>query len=182
MYAFGGVDFSQPGNVTILLDLGQSVGLAAGSRPAPRGGNSFRADLRRWGGLYAAVGAVDTNGVPTSACTNFGDWVFTQWMVIGNASPAKKRYRKSTRQQRPHFSNGEMPPLGHDTPFRIHVTKAGAVPATFHSELTPIPYRQRNGAGLPSGQKLYVAESGVRGFTMATPFVTNGMTYASGLF
>src|SRR5450432_3164442 len=30
MYARG-VDFSQPGNVTILMDLGQSVGLAAGS-------------------------------------------------------------------------------------------------------------------------------------------------------
>src|SRR5580704_11214561 len=83
MYARG-VDFSQPGNQTILIDLGQSVGLTAGSSGSAVVTLSALTYVDK--AACTAVGAVDTNGNPTSACTNFGDWVFTQWMVIGNAT------------------------------------------------------------------------------------------------
>jgi len=172
MYARG-VDFSQPGNVTILMGLGQSVGLTGATGSAEI---TFSALTYVDKATCAAVGAVGTNGLPNSACTNFGSWVFTQWIVVGNTSLRR---------------NGIGSPLvsgptavtvdAHTGQISIsdYVTKAGAV-ATFNSVN---PYTVVNGTaqGLPSGQKLYVAESGVRGFTMP-PFVTNGMTYAFGLF
>jgi hypothetical protein len=173
MYARG-VDFSQPGNVTILLDLGQSVGLVAGASGSAEVTLSALTYVDK--AACAAVGAVDGSGLPTSACTNFKDWVFTQWMVIGNTSLRR---------------NGIGSPLisgpGAVTVNAVtgqisisdYVTKSGAV-ATFNS-INPYTVVNGTAQGLPSGQKLYVAESGVRGFTML-PFVTNGMTYSYGLF
>lgn len=173
MYARG-VDFSQPGNQVLLRQLGQSVGLVAGSTGSAVITLSALTYVDK--AACAAAGVVDSNGNPTSACTNFGHWVFTQWMVIGNAALRR---------------NGVGSPLvSGPTGVTINATtglisssdyvkKAGAL-ATFNSIN---PYSVVNGvaSGLPSGQFLYVAESGVRGFSMA-PFVTNGMTYSYGLF
>jgi len=173
MYARG-VDFSQPGNQTILMQLGQSVGLAAGTSGSAVITLSALTYVDK--AACTAVGAVAANGNPTSACTNFGDWVFTQWMVIGNAGLRRDGIGSP-------LVSGPTGVTVNSTTGLIsisdYVTKAGAV-ATFHS-INPYSVVNGTAQGLPSGQMLYVAESGVRGFSMA-PFVTNGMTYAYGLF
>jgi hypothetical protein len=173
MYARG-VDFSQPGNQGILFQLGQSVGLVTGSSSSAVITLSALTYVDK--AACTNVGAVDTNGNPTSACTNFGKWVFTQWMVIGNTSLRR---------------NGIGSPLaGGPTGVTINATtgqismsdyvkKTGAL-ATFNS-VNPYSVVNGNGQGLPSGQVLYVAESGVRGFSMP-PFVTDTMTYSYGIF
>jgi hypothetical protein len=173
MYARG-VDFSQPGNQTILMQLGQSVGLAAGA--------SGSAEVTLAALTYVdtaactAVGAVDIHGTPTSACTNFGDWVFTQWMVIGNPSLRKDGIGSP-------LVSGPNGVTVNATSGLIsisdYVTKSGGV-ATFRS-INPYAVVSGTVQGLPSGQKLYIAEASVRGFSMP-PFVTNGMTYSYGLF
>ncbi len=172
MYARG-VDFSQPGNQTILLQIGQSVGLATGSSGSAvvTLSSLTYVDLA----ACASVGAVSA-GKPTSACTNFGDWVFTQFMVIGNAS-LRRNGIGSPLVSGPtgvtvNAATGQIS-------LAQYVTQAGAV-ATFNS-INPYSVVSGTARGLPSGQFLYIAEAGVRGFTM-TPFVTNGMTYSYGIF
>ena len=172
MYARG-VDFSQPGNQTILLQIGQSVGLATGSS----GSAVVTLSSLTYVDLAActSVGAV-SNGKPTSACTNFGDWVFTQFMVIGNASLRRNGIGSP-------LVSGPTGVTVNATTGQIslaqYVTQAGAV-ATFNS-INPYSVVSGTARGLPSGQFLYIAEAGVRGFSM-TPFVTNGMTYSYGIF
>jgi len=173
MYARG-VDFSLPGNQTILLQLGQSVGLGAGASSSAVVTLATLTYVDK--AACANAGAVDTNGNPTSACTNFGAWVFTQWMVIGNSSLRR---------------NGIGSPLvSGPTGVTVNATtgvisvsdyvkKAGAV-ATFNS-INPYSVVSGTVRGLPSGEVLYIAESGVRGFSMR-PFVNNPMTYSYGLF
>lgn len=173
MYARG-VDFSQPGNQTILMQLGQSVGLVAGATGSAVVTLSELTYVDK--AACASVGAVGSNGNPTSACTNFGSWVFVQWIVIGNASLRRNGIGSP-------LVSGPTGVTVNATTGLIslsdYVTKAGAV-ATFHS-INPYSVVNGTAQGLPSGQSLYVAESGVRGFTMA-PFVTNGITYSYGLF
>lgn len=171
MYARG-VDFSQPGNQTILLTVGQSVGLASGSSGSAVVTLSLLTYVDT--AACASVGAVDSNGIHTNACTNFGHWVFKQRLVIGNTALRK---------------DGIGSPLvGGSTGVTIdaatgrislsdYVKKAGAV-ALFNSIN---PYSAVTGKGLPSGEVLYIAEAGVRGFSMP-PFVNNPMTYSYGLF
>jgi Flp pilus assembly protein TadG len=173
MYARG-VNFSQPGNQTILMQLGQSVGLQAGS--AGSAVVTFSSLTYVDTAACASVGAVNSNGVPTSACTNFHDWVFTQWMVIGNAALRRDGIGSPLVSGPTGVTVNST--TGQITPAQ-YVTRAGAV-ATFSSIN---PYADVNGTvtGLPSGQFLYVAEAGVQGFSMA-PFVTNGMTYSYGIF
>jgi hypothetical protein len=77
-------DFSQPGNQTILANIGSTVGLSTTS-------GAGSADVILSALTYvdttacAAAGAVDSSGNP-SGCTNYGSWVFTQRLVIGNSS------------------------------------------------------------------------------------------------
>jgi Flp pilus assembly protein TadG len=168
-----GVDFSQPGNQTILMQIGQSVGLAAGSS----GSAVVTFSALTYVDLAActSVGAV-SNGKPTSACTNYGDWVFTQFMVIGNASLRRDGIGSPLVSGPTGVTVNATTGLISVTQY---VTKAGAV-ATFGS-INPYSVVGGTAQGLPSGQFLYIAEAGVRGFSM-TPFVTNGMTYSYGIF
>jgi hypothetical protein len=173
MYARG-VDFSQQGNLTVLLQLGQSVGLASGSSSSAVVTLSALTYVDK--AACATAGAVDANGNPTSACTNFTRWVFTQWIVIGNSSLRR---------------NGIGTPLASGpTGVTINPTtgmisasdyakKSGAV-ATFNS-INPYSVVNGSAQGLPSGQVLYIAESSVLGFSMP-PFVTNATTYSYGIF
>jgi hypothetical protein len=173
MYARG-VDFSQPGNQTILLQLGQSVGLATGSTGSAVITLSSLTYVDK--AACASAGDVNASGNPTSACTNFGDWVFTQFMVIGNSGLRRNGIGSP-------LTSGPTGVTVNATTGQIaiaqYVALAGAV-ATF-SSINPYSVVNGTAQGLPSGQYLYIAEAGVRGFSMA-PFVTNGMTYSYGIF
>ena len=83
MYARG-LDFSQPGNQTILANVGSTLGLSTTA-----GSGSAVVILSKLtyvdNAACTAAGAVDSHGNP-SGCTNLGKWVFTQRLEIGNSS------------------------------------------------------------------------------------------------
>jgi len=173
MYARG-VDFSKPGNQTILQTLGSDLGLSttAGSGSAVVVLSTVTYVDQP---TCASVGAVDSHGNP-SGCTNYQQWVFTQRLVIGNTSVHSSNYGSP-------LTSGPTgvtvdPSTGMISP-QDYVTKAGAV-ATF-SGINP--YANVNGSvsGLPSGQVIYVAEAAALGFNMV-PYASNSTTYSYGLF
>lgn len=173
MYARG-VDFSLPGNQTVLADLGSNVGLSttAGQGQAVVILSSLTYVDRN---ACAAVGAVDAMGNPTAACTNYTRWVFTERLTIGNMSVHSSNFGSPLTSGPTGVTiaaNGKISPLD-------QATKAGDV-ATFNGVN---PYSVTNGvaSGLPSGQVLYLAEAGVLGFNMP-PFVSNAVMYEFGFF
>jgi len=174
MYARG-VDFSQPGNKTILGNLGQDLGLSttAGSGKAVVILSALTYVDKA---ACSSVGAVDGSGNPTSACTNYTKWVFTQRLEIGNTSVRTSNFGSP-------LVSGPTGVTVDPTTGKIstsdYVKKAGAV-----ANFTGInPYSVVNGVvqGLPSGQALYVAEASAKGFKMP-PFVSGASTYSYGLF
>ncbi|HWB85285.1 MAG TPA: hypothetical protein VG675_14170 [Bryobacteraceae bacterium] len=172
MYARG-LDFSEPGNQTILQNVGGNVGLNTA------GGGSAVVILSAITyvdkSTCATAGAVDASGNP-SGCTNYGKWVFTQRLVIGNSAVRSSNYGSP-------LTSGPTGVTVDSTNGTIslqdYVTKAGAV-ATFSSIN---PYSSVDGvvSGLPSGQFIYVAEAAANGFSMP-PFVPNAKTYSYGMF
>jgi hypothetical protein len=123
----------------------------------------------------AAAGAVDSNGNP-SGCTNFGKWVFTQRLQIGNNSVRTSNIGSP-------LTSGPTGVTVDATTGKIsvsdYVTKAGAV-ATF-SSINPYAVVNGNVSGLPSGEVLYVAEAAATAFSMP-PFIGPNATYSYGLF
>ena len=90
MYARG-VDFSQPGNQTVLSTLGANLGLST----TPGNGSAvvlLSALTYVDANACALVGAVDSSGQPTSGCTNYRQWAFTQRLAIGNPSIHQSNY------------------------------------------------------------------------------------------
>jgi hypothetical protein len=174
MYAKG-IDFSQPGNQTILADLGANLGLSTTS-----GQGSAVVILSSL--IYvdknqcAAVGDVDSSGNPTSACTNYTKWVFTQRLEIGNTGVRNSNYGSP-------LTSGPTGVTVNPTTGMIsqqqYVTQAGAV-ANF-TGVNPYQVVDGNAEGLPSGQLLYVAEAAATGFNMP-PFVSNQASYSWGFF
>jgi hypothetical protein len=173
MYARG-LDFSQPGNKTILANLGTTLGLSttAGSGSALVILSALTYVDKA---ACAAAGAVDSNGNP-SGCTNFGKWVFTQRLQIGNTSVRTSNIGSP-------LTSGPTGVTVDATTGKIsvsdYVTKAGAV-ATF-SSINPYSVVNGNVSGLPSGQVLYVAEAAATAFSMP-PFIGPHATYSYGLF
>lgn len=174
MYARG-VDFSQPGNKTILVNLGSNLGLSSTSG---QGNAVLILSALTYVDQNAcnAVGAVDSHGNPTSSCTNYTKWVFTQRLEIGNTNVRNSNYGSP-------LTSGPTGVTVDPTTGKIsqsqYVTKSGAV-ATFTGVN---PYQVVNGTaqGLPSGQMIYVAEAGATGFNLP-PFVSNAASYSWGLF
>jgi hypothetical protein len=173
MYA-SGLDFSQPGNQTILGNLGSTLGLSTTA-----GSGSAVVILSKLtyvdNAACAAAGAVDSHGNP-SGCTNLGKWVFTQRLEIGNSSV------RTSNMGSP-LTSGPTGVTVNSTTGNIslsdYVTKAGAV-ATF-SSINPYSVVNGNVSGLPSGQVLYVAETAATAFSMP-PFIGPHATYSYGLF
>ena len=173
MYARG-LDFSQPGNQTILANLGSTLGLSTTA-----GSGSAVVILSKLtyvdNAACSAAGAVDSHGNP-SGCTNLTKWVFTQRLEIGNSSVRTSNIGSP-------LTTGPTGVTVNSTTGNIsvsdYVTKAGAV-ATFSSIN---PYSSVNGvvSGLPSGQMLYVAEAAATAFSMP-PFIGPHATYSYGLF
>jgi len=173
MYARG-LDFSQPGNQTILATLGSNLGLSA---TAGSGQAVVILSALTYVDINActAAGAVDKNGNP-SGCTNYQKWVFTQRLVIGNSSVRTSNFGSP-------LTSGPTGVTVNATTGKISlsdsVTKAGAV-AQFNS-INPYSVVNGQGQGLPSGQTLFVAEAASTGFNMP-PFVGNATAYSYGLF
>jgi hypothetical protein len=173
MYARG-LDFSQPGNQTILGNIGSTLGLSttAGSGSAVVILSSLTYVDNN---LCSLAGAVDANGNP-SGCTNHNKWVFTQRLTIGNPAVRQSNYGSP-------ISNGPtgvtLDPATGKIVLKDYVLKAGAV-ANF-SGVNPYSVINGSAVGLPSGQSLFVSEAGALGFNLS-PFVSNAVTYSYGLF
>jgi len=173
MYARG-VDFSQTGNQTILVNLGANLGLSAtaGSGTAV----VILSELTYVDDNTCAAAGAATNGVHNSTCTNYGDWVFEQRIELGNTGIRNSNYGSP-------ITSGPSGVTVNSTTGKIsmsdYVTKAGAR-ATFTGVN---PYSVVNGVaqGLPSGQSLYLAEAASTGFNMP-PFVSNAVAYSFGFF
>ena len=175
MYAKG-IDFSSasPGNQTILVDLGTGLGLSstAGSGSAVVVLSSLiYVDKNQ----CALGGYTDSSGNPTSACTNYTYWVFTQRYTVGNSSIRTSNYGSPLTSGPTGVtlaSNGTISQTQ-------YLTKSGAR-ATFTGVN---PYQVVNGTaeGLPSGQQLFLSEVGSTGFNMP-PFVSNAVSYSWGFF
>lgn len=173
MYAKG-MDFSQPGNLTVLADLGSGIGMSstAGS------GNAvvvLSSVLYVDKGVCAGFGLVDASGNPLG-CTNYQKWVFTQRLTVGNSSI--------------HYSNLGSPvttgtgavtldsTTGMVSPASQEATNSNDV-AVFNG-LNPFVVAG-NLDQLPSGQVLYVAEAAAKGFVMP-PFATGAIMYSYTMF
>jgi hypothetical protein len=164
-----GVDFSQPGNQTILGNIGGSLGLSttAGSGSAVVILSAITYVDKN---LCTDAGAVDGSGNPLN-CTNFNKWVFTQRLLIGNSA---------IRQSNIGAPSGV--PINSTTGKIVlndYVLNGGAV-AQFNG-INPYSVVNGEGQGLPSRQILFVAEAGAQGFSMK-PFVPNAVSYSYGLF
>jgi hypothetical protein len=173
MYAKG-VDFSQPGNDTILYQLGSSLGLssAADSSAVVILSNLIYVDQSQ----CMAVGAWNSVNNTPNGCTNYQQWVFTQRQEFGNVSMRNSNFGGP-------LTSGPTgvtlaPGTGKISQFQ-YVTQAGAV-ANFNSVN---PYSNVSGviSGLPSGQTLYLAEAAATAWQIQ-PFFGNAATYSFGMF
>jgi len=173
MYARGS-DFSQPGYQTLLAGLASDIGLSttAGSGSAVV---ILSQVLYVDKGICASDGKVDGSGNPLG-CTNYGQWVFTQRLVIGNSALRSSTFGSPiTTGSKPVTiaSNGNIS-------LSDQVTNPGDV-ATFAVGINP--YQNVSGvvSGLPSGQVIYISEAAAQGFTMP-PFAANPMLYSYRMF
>ena len=174
MYARG-IDFGQPGNKTILEELGGNLGLNS-TASASSAVVTLSALTYVDKGQCAAVGAIDGSGNPTSSCTNYQKWVFTQRIQIGN--PSYQVYGVGSP-----LTSGPTGVTINATTGKIsqsdYVKKAGAV-ATF-SAINPYSVTNNIASGLPSGQVLYIAEAGAQAWKVP-PFTGANSTYSFGMF
>jgi len=176
MYARA-TDFSLSGNQTILATLGSGIGLSATSGVTGTAGSgsavvvfstiTYIDDAACVGGGYGS------GGVHTSACKNYGDWVFQERIVVGNSSMKTSDYGSPlTTGPSPVTiaSNGAISTTD-------QLTNPGDV-ATFSAMN---PYNSSNGTGVPSGQQLYITEVAAQGFNMP-PFAKSPVQYAYNIF
>ena len=160
------INFTLLGNQQVLAAIGQSLGLSTtlGSGTAVVILSTVKyVDVT----ACAAAGKVDGSGNP-SGCTNYGQWVFAQRLVIGNNT-----MRSSN--------------LG--TPVSTIVASDGTISINNQvlstSDVATItgfnPWSSTTSTGLPSGQVVYVAETSAQGFRMP-PFSSGTNTYACNYF
>lgn len=168
-----GVDFSKPGNLSVLVQIGSSLGLSAtqGSGTAVVILTALTYVDKQ---ACALAGAVDTNGNPAN-CTNFGQWVFAQRQVVGNPS-IRTSNTGSPLTTGP--TGVSMDPVSGKIAVNDYVSQAGAV-ARFSSIN---PYSSVNGvvSGLPAGQYIYLAEAATSTLSMSVYGGT--ATYAFAMF
>jgi hypothetical protein len=173
MYARG-VDFSQPGNQTILVNLGSNLGLSATAGQGTA--VVILSELTYVDDNTCAAAGAATGGVHNGTCTNYGFWVFEQRIEMGNTGIRTSNYGSP-------ITSGPNGVTVNASTGKIsmsdYVTKSGAR-ATFSGVN---PYQVVNGVaeGLPSGQSLYLAEAASTGFNMP-PFVSNAVAYSFGFF
>jgi len=175
MYANTGTSFYMTGFTTIMASLGGDLGMSA---TAGQGNVVIILSQLKYVDTAdcTAVGAVDTNGNPTSACTNYTKWVFVQRLVRGNSSVRT--------------SNLGSPLVSGPTGVTVNSTtgvisqsdytkKAGAV--AIFSGVNPYSVVNSIAQGLPTNQVLYVAEAAATGMRMP-PFSSGAAVYSWGMF
>jgi hypothetical protein len=176
MYARAGpaADFSQPGYQTLLASIGSTLGL---STTAGKGSAVLILSQVLYvdKGICASDGKVDGSGNPLG-CTNYGDWVFTQRLTIGNSSVKTSNYGSPVVTGKTPVtiaSNGGIS-------LSDQVTNVGDV-ATFGVGINP--YKDVSGvvSGLPSGQTIFIAEAAANGYAMP-PIVNNPLMYSYNMF
>ena len=175
MYAKG-VDFSQEGNQAILGTIGNSMGL---NTVADTGTAIVILTALTYvdNNTCIAAGAA-TNGVPNGSCVNLGKWVFAQRITIGNSTLRTSNFGS------PLTTGPTGVTLDNQGKISVtqYATRSGAV-AQFSSANGINPYTVVNNvvSGLPSGQRLYLAEAAGQGFGMP-PFVAGSPTYSFAFF
>lgn len=172
-----GVDLSDPGVQGILKTLGTNLGLST----TPGAGKAIiilSALTYVDANTCAAGGAADAGGNPTSACSNLNKWVFAQRVVIGDTDLRTSNFGSPLTSG----PNGVTLDSSGRISIAQYVTKTGAV-ANFSSANGINPYRvvDNQVSGLPSGQRLYLAEAAAWGFGMP-PFVSGSPTYSYAFF
>ena len=118
---------------------------------------------------------------PNKDCGNYGHWVFVQRLVLGKASMRTSNY-------------GSPIINGTDIPNNVTLDSHGRIDVTQYANLTGaranfsnangiIPYQVVNGkvSGLPSGQRVYLAEAASLGWAMA-PYAGGYPTYSFTFF
>lgn len=168
------VDFSQPGNLTILTTIGSGLGLSstAGS------GNAvvvLSSVMYVDQGVCSGFGLVDGTGKPLG-CTNYQSWVFTRRLTIGNSS-------LHTSDMGSPITTGTSPvtldpTTGMVSPAKQEATNTGDV-AVFNG-LNPFLVAG-NLDQLPSGQTIFVGEAAAKGFVLL-PFAKGALMYSYTMF
>jgi len=157
-----GIDFTLLGNQQILSQIAGSLNL---STTAGSGNSVVILSAVRYVDVSACTlaGKVDSSGNP-QGCTNFGNWVFAERLVVGN-----NNLRSSNLGTPPTSivaSNGTISILN-------QATNTGDV-----ASITGFnPWNSQTDTGLPSGQSVYVSEASATGFHMP-PFSGGTNTYA----
>jgi hypothetical protein len=164
--------FTLLGNQQVLSAIAGSLGLTATGGAVGTSGSGTAVVILstvRYVDVSACTlaGKVDSHGNP-SGCTNYNKWVFSERLVIGNNTLWTSN-------------------LG--TPAASIVASDGTITITNQvintTDIATItgfnPWNSTTGAGLPSGQIVYVAEACATGFKMA-PFSLGTNTYAQMYF
>ena len=157
-----GLDFSQPGNKTILGAIGSDLGL----HTTDTGGTAVV--------ILSTVKYIDAILCPTG-CTNLHQWVFAQRLVIGNpsyrtsnlGSPLTSGLGAVTIDAKGNVSTADQTGNANDRA----TFSTGGNPFITAGALTD----------LPSGTILYVSEAASQGFKMP-PFAGGGMLYSYNVF
>lgn len=188
MYARG-VDFSQPGNQQILIRIGASVGMSTVT-----GAGSGNAVVILSKLTYIDNAACIAYGPPVTVngggqavgCTNLNQWVFAEWMQVGNTTMRASNLDSPLTGTGPGhvtFVDSNGTPTGSTTGGRI--SRSDQVmntedQATFSASgfLNMI---SGGVSGLPTGQFLYVSEAAAQGFTLP-PYMSNPQSYSYGIF
>lgn len=157
-----GLDFTQPGNKTILAAIGSDLGLHV----TDTGGTAVL--------ILSTVKYIDATICPTG-CTNLHQWVFYQRLVIGNPS-----YRTSNLGSPLTTGLGAVSMDSSGKVSAADQTGNANDRATFSTGGNPFITA---GAltDLPSGTVLYVSEAASKGFAMP-PFASGGMLYSYNVF
>jgi len=165
------INFTLLGNQQILSFIAGPLGLSAGSGTTGTAGSGNAVlllstvrymDVSACG--LAGFTSLNSHGVPTG-CTNYGDWVFSQRLVIGNNTLRT--------------SNLGTPPASivSTTDGTITITNQAVNTGDVATITGFNPWNSTTGDGLPSGQWVYVSEAAATGFNMP-PFSNGTMTYA----
>lgn len=173
MYARG-LNFSQPGNKTILADLGSEIGLRTDGT-----GNAVlilsTVTYVDKGLCQSAGKSLDPGGNPID-CNNWKTWVFTERVVVGNSAI------RTSNLGSPLLTGPDRVYVDPDTGKYRLADQVDNVNdrATF---VAGNPFVNMSGAlnTLPSGQELYVTEAAVVGFRLP-PFANGDMVYSYNVF
>lgn len=181
MYARG-LNFALPGNQTILAQVGSGLGLSATSGVSGSAGSGNAVVVFSTVGYVddaaCALGGYATNGVHTGACTNYGQWVFQQRILVGDSNLKTTDYGSPVTSG----SGGGNPLVSINSSGNISTTDQLTNPNDVASFSAINPYSSSGGgSGLPSGQQIFIAEVAARGFVLP-PYQRNPVQYAYNMF